>query len=283
MRSRLQLPRVAPTTPPRPTSPSRRCLPPASSPTCASSGAGRPSIVHLVENPIVTAVSFEGNAPSTSPSSRPLIQLKPASGATRSRQCARRCRAHSRVSTAAKADLPPQSRPRPTRRARAAWTWSSSSGRARSPRSTASPSSATARYSPSVSCATSSPPASPAGSTSSRAAAFYDPERIERDKELLRRHYLKNGFPDARVSTRRGRQERGGHRLWHHLHGRGGRALHLRRRHHRAAGCAASTPAGCNSAVAVKPGTIFNQETVDKSVEKLTLALGDQGQAPSPG
>ena len=32
-----------------------------------------------------------------------------------------------------------------------------------------------------------------------KSAAFYDPERIDRDKELLRRHYLKNGFPDARV------------------------------------------------------------------------------------
>ena len=32
-----------------------------------------------------------------------------------------------------------------------------------------------------------------------KSAAFYDPERIERDKEMLRRHYLKNGFPDVRV------------------------------------------------------------------------------------
>src|SRR5262244_3587044 len=32
-----------------------------------------------------------------------------------------------------------------------------------------------------------------------KSAAFYDPERIEQDKDLLRRHYLKQGFPDARV------------------------------------------------------------------------------------
>ena len=32
-----------------------------------------------------------------------------------------------------------------------------------------------------------------------KSAAFYDPERINQDKELLRRHYLKQGFPDARV------------------------------------------------------------------------------------
>jgi outer membrane protein insertion porin family len=30
-----------------------------------------------------------------------------------------------------------------------------------------------------------------------KTAAFYDPERIEQDKELLRRHYLKLGFPVA--------------------------------------------------------------------------------------
>src|SRR5262249_15973646 len=34
-----------------------------------------------------------------------------------------------------------------------------------------------------------------------KSAAFYDPERIEQDKDLLRRHYLKQGFPDARVVT----------------------------------------------------------------------------------
>src|SRR5262249_20575645 len=32
-----------------------------------------------------------------------------------------------------------------------------------------------------------------------KTAAFYDPERIEQDKDLLRRYYLKQGFPDARV------------------------------------------------------------------------------------
>jgi outer membrane protein insertion porin family len=34
-----------------------------------------------------------------------------------------------------------------------------------------------------------------------KTAAFYDPERINQDKELLRRHYLKSGFPDARVTA----------------------------------------------------------------------------------
>jgi outer membrane protein insertion porin family len=33
-----------------------------------------------------------------------------------------------------------------------------------------------------------------------RSAAFYDPERIEVDRELVRRHYTDNGFPDARVA-----------------------------------------------------------------------------------
>ena len=32
-----------------------------------------------------------------------------------------------------------------------------------------------------------------------KSAAFYDPERINQDKDLLRRHYVKQGFPDARV------------------------------------------------------------------------------------
>ncbi len=33
-----------------------------------------------------------------------------------------------------------------------------------------------------------------------KAAAFYDAERIEHDRELVQRHYANNGFPDARVT-----------------------------------------------------------------------------------
>src|SRR5204862_7738259 len=34
-----------------------------------------------------------------------------------------------------------------------------------------------------------------------KSGAFYDPERMERDREMLLRHYHKNGFPDARVKA----------------------------------------------------------------------------------
>lgn len=33
-----------------------------------------------------------------------------------------------------------------------------------------------------------------------KAAAFYDPERVEADRELLRQYYANNGYPDARVT-----------------------------------------------------------------------------------
>ena len=66
-----------------------------------------------------------------------------------------------------------------------------------------------------------------------KSAAFYDPERINQDKDLLRRHYLKQGFPDARVVSAEAVKNPRRHRLRHHLHRRGRRALHLRAAFHR--------------------------------------------------
>jgi len=34
-----------------------------------------------------------------------------------------------------------------------------------------------------------------------KAAAFYDPERVEADRELVRQHYANHGYPDARVTN----------------------------------------------------------------------------------
>ena len=106
-----------------------------------------------------------------------------------------------------------------------------------------------------------------------KSAAFYDPERLNQDKELLRRHYLKQGFPDARVSRPRpSRTPRA-------------RATSSPSRSRRASAsrsapatigdqlCAESTPGSCSDLVAVKPGGAYSQEAIEKSVEKMTLAL----------
>jgi outer membrane protein insertion porin family len=111
-----------------------------------------------------------------------------------------------------------------------------------------------------------------------KSGAFYDPERIERDREMLLRHYQKNGFPDARVTAAEAvknaqgtgysiaftvdegeRYTFGTATIDSKLRGIDTGPLH--------------------STVAIKPGSSYSQETVDKSLETLTLALSDRGQA----
>ena len=113
-----------------------------------------------------------------------------------------------------------------------------------------------------------------------KSAAFYDPERINQDKDLLRRHYLKQGFPDARVvSPRPSRTPKE-------------RATSSRSPWRRASASRSRRPSvetslrGADTEklqdlVAVKPGGAYSQEAIEKSVEKMTLALSDQG-SPSP-
>jgi outer membrane protein insertion porin family len=111
-----------------------------------------------------------------------------------------------------------------------------------------------------------------------KTAAFYDPQRIDNDKELLRRHYLKNGFADARIVAAEGAKsaQDGGYDVTFTVEegerftfGNAGLESKL----------AGIDTAGLQSAIAITRGYTYNQETVDKSVEKLMLALGDQGQA----
>ncbi len=111
-----------------------------------------------------------------------------------------------------------------------------------------------------------------------KAAAFYDPQRIEQDKELLRRHYLKQGFPDARVVSAEAVKN---------AEGTGYSITFTVEEGERFTFAPATIESSLRGAdtqalqdlVAVRPGSIYSQEAVDKSIEKMMLALGDQGLA----
>jgi outer membrane protein insertion porin family len=111
-----------------------------------------------------------------------------------------------------------------------------------------------------------------------KTAAFYDPERIEQDKDLLRRHYLKQGFPDARVVSAEAVQN---------SQGTGYTITFTLEEGERFTFAPASIESSLRGAdperlkdlVAVKPGSAYSQEAIEKSVEKMTLALSDQGLA----
>ncbi len=111
-----------------------------------------------------------------------------------------------------------------------------------------------------------------------KSAAFYDPERIDQDKDLLRRHYLKQGFPDARVlSAEAVKNAQGTGYVITFTVDEGERFTF-------APASVETSLRGADTAklqdlVAVKAGATYSQDAIEKSVEKMTLALSDQGLA----
>jgi outer membrane protein insertion porin family len=111
-----------------------------------------------------------------------------------------------------------------------------------------------------------------------KAAAFYDPERIEYDRELLRQFYHKNGFPDARVvSAEATKNAQGtGYTI----------AFTIEEGERYTFGpvtiqskIAKVDQAALQSNVTIKSGSAYNTEQLEKSIERMTLALSDQGHA----
>jgi outer membrane protein insertion porin family len=111
-----------------------------------------------------------------------------------------------------------------------------------------------------------------------KSAAFYDPERINQDKDMLRRHYLKQGFPDARVVSAEAVQN---------AQGTGYVITFTVEEGERFTFAPATVEASLRGAdtaklqdlVSVKPGGAYSQDAIEKSVEKMTLALSEQGLA----
>ena len=111
-----------------------------------------------------------------------------------------------------------------------------------------------------------------------KTAAFYDPERIKQDQDLLRQFYLKNGFPDVRVLTAEAAKNAQGTGY--------GVTFTIEEGERYSFGpttlqssLAKVDTASLQSTVSIKPGSTYNAEDVEKSVERLTLALSDQGHA----
>ena len=111
-----------------------------------------------------------------------------------------------------------------------------------------------------------------------KTAAFYDPERIKQDRDLLRQFYHKNGFPDVRVVTADAvKNEQGtGYSISFTIE-EGERYTFGPTTIQSSIGKVDT--ASLQSTVTIKPGSTYNVEQVDKSVERMTLSLSDQGHA----
>jgi outer membrane protein insertion porin family len=235
---------------------------------------GTTVIVHVVENPIVTAVSIEGNAAIDKARIEAQIQLKPRQAYTPSRARADAVRIRDLYRRQGRLASSVETRANPQGEGRVEVVFVVKEGEVTKVDSISFV--GNRHYSERQ--------LRDVISTSQsgwldilKSAAFYDPERIDSDRELLRRHYLKTGFPDVRVSAAQAVKNAAG---------TGYAVTFAVEEGERYAFGAASVesrlagidPGGLQSALAVAPGKVYNQETIDKSVEKLALALSEQGQ-----
>jgi outer membrane protein insertion porin family len=103
----------------------------------------------------------------------------------------------------------------------------------------------------------------------------FDADRLEFDKEQLRRHYLKNGFADVQIVSADPSQDENGNFTINFTIDEGPRytiadvAVNV--------GDAKLDDNGVRRAVKTDSGDVYNAQKVDKSVENLTLEASKQG------
>lgn len=106
----------------------------------------------------------------------------------------------------------------------------------------------------------------------------YDPDRLNLDRELLRRYYLRSGYADARVVSAVADLDREGKGFFITFTVEEGELYNF------GAIDIESTlpsvdPASLRGEVLTKTGTTYDAEQVDNSTEKLTIAVAEQGYA----
>ncbi len=107
---------------------------------------------------------------------------------------------------------------------------------------------------------------------------FYDPDRLSLDRELLRQYYLKNGYADARVVSAGADLDRDGSGFFITFVVEEGELYKFGNVEIEAA-VAGVDPNALRGELLTNSGDVFNQSLLDKSVEKLTLIVSEQGLA----
>ena len=107
---------------------------------------------------------------------------------------------------------------------------------------------------------------------------IYDPDRINLDRELLRQYYLKNGYADARVVAAFAEIDREGSGFFITFTVEEGQLYRFGSVEIESALPSVNT-AALRDHLLMKPGEIFNASLLDRTVEKLTLVVAEQGYA----
>lgn len=106
----------------------------------------------------------------------------------------------------------------------------------------------------------------------------YDPDRMNLDRELLRQYYMKNGYADARVVAANAELDRDGSGFFVNFAVEEGELYTFGSVNIESA-LAAVRPEGLYSELLTKQGDIYNGSLIDKTVERLTLVVAEQGYA----
>ncbi len=111
-----------------------------------------------------------------------------------------------------------------------------------------------------------------------KGTSVYDPDRLNLDRELLRQYYLKNGYADARIVAGNAELAPDGTGFYitfaveeGEVYKFGSVSIENTLQEVRAE--------PLNGVLLTKPGDVYNGANIDKTVEKLTLAIAEQGYA----
>lgn len=109
-----------------------------------------------------------------------------------------------------------------------------------------------------------------------KGTSVYDPDRLSLDRELLRQYYLKNGYADARVTAANAELDRDGSGFYITFAVEEGVLYNFG-----AVQVESSLPgvdtSRLNGELLTNAGDVYNGSLIDKTVEKLTLAVSEQG------
>lgn len=106
----------------------------------------------------------------------------------------------------------------------------------------------------------------------------YDPDRLNLDRELLRRYYLKNGYADARVVSAVANLDREGKGFYISFTVDEGEMYRFGNVDVEST-LPSVDPASLRSTVTTSVGDVYNAEAVNKTTEKMTVTVAEQGYA----
>ena len=110
-------------------------------------------------------------------------------------------------------------------------------------------------------------------------ADIYDPDRVEADRDLIRRYYLKNGYADVQVVAALTEYDPEKQGIPGHLQDRRGPAVPRRVRSISRPSIRALDANAFRSFLRVGVGSVYNAEAIEKSVEEMQIEASRRGYA----